>query len=1550
MADNTIDTLDIQVKSSTARAVKALGDLESKLSGLNRVFGNLNTGGLRNYSRELGRATAAASALSKVKIVSPSVGGLTKEIRKLSRIDLSGLSGVKENLTNLSDGLKELSKIDLSGVKSEKIKELSTSVSKLKDLKVPNLSDFAKDFKEFASIDVKSTGVNNTINAIKRLATADIGKFNPIKIAMIGNSLKSLARVPDVSSNLNRFVSSFAKLAQAGGKTGQAASGFADLGRQVRKTITNLSGVGEISESLNLFIQSIGRLANAGGKAGQTAGGLKSLAAETRGFFEVMKNAPKISENTIQMTQALAQLASAGGRVNTAANTISSSFSKLSTAGKIAKASFNVLVKTTKFAANQIMKLSSKIVSAFKSITSSSHGLRTASLNMGTLLKTALGFRAVRGLWDFGKTAIKTGSDVAEVQNIVKTAFGGMTGMVDEFASTAIEKFGLSELAAKKYAGTMMSMLNSTGVAKDAAAEMSITLAGLAGDLASFYNISADEAFTAIRAGISGETEPLKRFGINMNIANINAYALANGLHKTYNEMTLSEQAMIRYNYIMAATSQQQGDFARTSGSWANQVRILAMNFQQLASILGQGLIAAILPTVQALNALMGKLIQVAKVFRDFVYALMGKSIEGSQGGIVNDLAGIGDTSSGLENLGSAGGDAASGMDDATDSAQKLKKALSVLSFDELNQLSESASSAGGALSGIGGGGFDNIQTPGFGGLANALDELGKTDPTKPINEWAERIRKAFLKHDWDRLGFEIADGLNRGLQKVYDVISWKNVGPKITAFTDAFTQTFNSLITNIDWDLLGRTIGTGVNTIVNSLNQLADGIDWVNLGSKMSEGFNGLFDEIDWYNLGHLIGNKFRIAWDMFAGFVKDLDYADIGRSVAELLTGAFNTTPFGEIGTALSNLMGGAFESLRTFTETFEWQDFADNVAEGISNFLQNTEWKENGEALGNFLLHLVNALKSVLTNDTFYEFGKAVGEFLGGLPWVELLKSAAELIIGGLSSAFEGLSESGTAGAIAAFAGKAFIAVKVADITGISTLAKRLIKHMSDKTKSKENIDMMTEAFKNIFATSSENASSVVTEELGKIGKSVDDVGGKATKTGGLLSTLKTILSGGGPTSGTAGVIGALDLFNKGQQEAEQYSSGAFDAISVVGNAIMDAGEKSNISAWKMSELQSQLAGFQTGSETFEEAFSKITGNLDQAGISSDDFKTALSNAMQQAGLTTGEYSGIIQEYIGQVGESFDTSAQKSDSMKNTVTNATSTMKKEAEKNLSGVKSAAEQSASGANEATVSNWGNSAREVTLKVREMKLAASTELSNMTETVRSYSQSMYNIMTKKWEQLSGQIVRIIKQMKTEVSKAFSSMTNALKENATNSVNSIASRFSSLPRKISSSLGENMYNAGRNAASSFANGISSVHIPMPHINVSASTWSTESGYSYSMSSSVNWYKSGGLFNMPSVIGVGEAGKEAVLPLENRRTMSMIADSILSNSKSMGMDEKVLTDAVARGVAMAMMNNQQNPINVTCYAELRTEDNEVLARAVTKGQQSLDYRMHPTPQF
>lgn len=162
------------------------------------------------------------------------------------------------------------------------------------------------------------------------------------------------------------------------------------------------------------------------------------------------------------------------------------------------------------------------------------------------------------------------------------------------------------------------------------------------------------------------------------------------------------------------------------------------------------------------------------------------------------------------------------------------------------------------------------------------------------------------------------------------------------------------------------------------------------------------------------------------------------------------------------------------------------------------------------------------------------------------------------------------------------------------------------------------------------------------------------------------------------------------------------------------------------------------------------------------------------------------------------------------------------------------------------------------------------------------------------------------------------------------------------------------YDAQRNANNSAWNiqsAFSNLYIPLPHID-----WSWNNidfgAFSFSIPSfSINWYKTGGLFTKATVAGIGEAGNEAVLPLENRRTMSMIANSILDNATGdMGLSKEEMRQAVTEGVVMAMMNNSQNQQPITVYAELKTESDEVLARAVTRGQKKIDYRMNPVGQF
>ncbi len=197
----------------------------------------------------------------------------------------------------------------------------------------------------------------------------------------------------------------------------------------------------------------------------------------------------------------------------------------------------------------------------------------------------------VKQVIEFGKAAIGVASDLNEVQNVVDTTFGTDGAIkVNEWARNAAEAFGESELQAKQFTSTLGAMFKSMGVGQADMEEMSMSLAGLAGDMASFYNLDPTEAFEKLRSGISGETEPLKQLGINMSVANLEAFALSEGITTAYNSMTQAEQATLRYQYIMSATADAQGDFANTSDSLANQQRILQLEIQTLAAEIGQDL------------------------------------------------------------------------------------------------------------------------------------------------------------------------------------------------------------------------------------------------------------------------------------------------------------------------------------------------------------------------------------------------------------------------------------------------------------------------------------------------------------------------------------------------------------------------------------------------------------------------------------------------------------------------------------------------------------------------------------------------------------------------------------------------------------------------------------------------------------------------------------------------------------------------------------------------------------------------------------------------
>ena len=204
-----------------------------------------------------------------------------------------------------------------------------------------------------------------------------------------------------------------------------------------------------------------------------------------------------------------------------------------------------------------------------------------------------------------GKQALETASDLQEVQNVVDESFGEGSNSINSWAQNMLDNFGLSELSAKQMAGTFKAMANGMQIADDTGTEMAKTLTELAADMASFYNVSVDVAQTALNSVFTGETESLKKFGVVMTEANLNAYALANGLEEISGDMSQSEKVALRYQYVLQSLSTASGDFARTSDSLANQTRLAQERFKELTASLVEEMLPVAADFLGWLNDLM---------------------------------------------------------------------------------------------------------------------------------------------------------------------------------------------------------------------------------------------------------------------------------------------------------------------------------------------------------------------------------------------------------------------------------------------------------------------------------------------------------------------------------------------------------------------------------------------------------------------------------------------------------------------------------------------------------------------------------------------------------------------------------------------------------------------------------------------------------------------------------------------------------------------------------------------------------------------------------
>lgn len=1646
MADNTIDTLDIQISSSTEKAVRALTNLSNKLTEVNSALSGVNTNGLRSCVRELG---------------------------KLKELDIG-------KMTSIADGIGK----------------------------------FSNSIKTMGGVDYKGSGLNAVINSINRLSQVDVSGFDSGKLGEIIHQLSNLAEIPDVSSGVNRFVNSMARLANSGEYIANVSAELPTLGSSLKFITESFIGVDGISDSVNRFVQSIAQLASAGNKIGQTSSQLGTLANEVLSFFNVMKTAPRISENTIRMTEALAQLATASGKINKATNSLSNSFSRLS--------------NSTNGLGNAGKKLSSMIGAASSALTGFGNNANVTSKKVGSLTSQLAGLyakfftvtRGIKALWN----SVNSASDYVETLNYFNSAFDQVTDGLDiskwqnAGVKSAEEYVGSFEKRAKEltkkmtgfevsdagdltrisggslglnpndtmnYQATYAQMASSMGATADASTKVSQALTEIGSDLASVKNLEFNDVWNDMASGITGMSRALDKYGINIRVANLQQELYNLGIDATVSSLSQSDKAILRTITILNSSKYAWADLASTINQPANQVRMLKSNFEALGRSIGTlflPIVAKVLPYIN------GLVMALERAF-SWLAKLLGIKLSDYVSSTGKASVDMGDIADSTDN-------AASGLDNANDNAKKLQKTLSVLSFDELNQLNDNKTSSSSGSSGSGAPGSAHIPELDA-AFDKALSDYQKAwdqafaNVENKAQTVSDKIIKAFkqIRKNAKPTTAAIKKLYNEGLSRLgnFSINAlknlWKNylqpIGKWSLSNNSGFPRFFNitnDLLTKINWLKLQTSleglftmlqkptqfvwtglmdfyehflvpVGTwtmngAIPQLVDALTSFGNNIHWEELNKSLKNFWDALapFAKnvgqgiVDFYkdllNVGeNFINSTVPGGLNSIAEAIKNISPETaqaIGKSLGQIslaILGFKGLTFIGGIigkdsplGKGLSLLakhpyasmalgIGGivlALDNFGVIDVDWEWiWSSVDRVKSALQSFIDNVDWEALGTALGNLW-------------DAFQPFAEGFADAL--ITGLEGVINIGADLINGIANAINWLSEklSGVDPEFIKQVGAAFgtlFAIKIAkDIatkifsfaSGIGSLASKLLNFPLDTASS---LPAIIGDIGGAAETAGNGGFTTLAEKIKNLGDVAQTAGGQFQGFWGYATNM----------GATAFVMEGLGQVKKAM-DFKDSTADVFNDFEVVRKALKILEDQTGISGDKFIGLGGDLKNVKDNAFDFDGQLQTVETSLENLGISSDTFKQALKQAMEESDTSTNSHVSNINEYIGTMGTEFDNAKSALERLSNQavitptqfdelsavlqqqessgataraafqalmdkmaemgidtgkvikafsedVPKSSSTMSKSVEtatKSISsnsktgfGIASAAVSTAmAGMKKSTEStmpsiwskikntnddvetnsktNWGNSANAVSTALGTMDTDTKDVMGKVMTTIQSYWSSVLINTNQIWEKASGKVDTETENMKTYTE----------------------SNLSGISDYITSLFKNDLTSMGRETAQSFANGMKQVHLPT--LTYRISEWRKHNlGNGKTSSTPVykpNWYAKGGLFNGAQVIGIGEAGSEAVLPLENPRTMKKIADSIVSSSDgSMGLTKEEMAKAVAQGVAMAMSMNSGNK-NPQYIMNSIILDGSEIAKAVTKAQNDTDSRFKPSPAY
>ena len=761
-----------------------------------------------------------------------------------------------------------------------------------------------------------------------------------------------------------------------------------------------------------------------------------------------------------QVQKAIPVISKIGSAASEAAHLARKGFSMIASA---AKAAYAGIRKVSGVAAALIQKFSSgipvvgKLASAISNLGKKSE---STSDRLGRLKGILAGVLSITAIIKFGQSCLELGSDLTEVQNVVDTVFPHLNNSVNEFAGNAATSFGLSETMAKRYAGTFGAMAKAFGFAENNALEMSTRLTGLAGDVASFYNITQDEAYTKLKSVFTGETESLKDLGVVMTQAALDQYALANGFGKTTQQMSEAEKVSLRYAFVLEKLKAADGDFAKTQGSWANQVRILKLQLDSIRATIGQGLINVLTPVIKVINQIIGKISTMANAFKAFTELITGgKSKAGS--GVASEVSGIAsdaaNAAGGLNSAADAANNLAGATGKAGDAAAKAaKEALGLMAFDEINKLSDNSGSNSGSDSGSGSGGSGS-----GGGLSgDSVDYGDLAEATEETNALGKAMADAIqvFKDAWDAKGQLVVDSWKGALESV------KALGVDIgTTFLQVWNDGSGYRYCTDILDLVAD-LGQGIDVVATSFkNAWDDNNNGYNYITSIFDKWNAILELIHSVNRSvttvwgngtgsEILGNWLQICTNIneaianiASGFKKAWDNAGTGTGIVQNICDIINdiygninkaskgfrewteSIDFGPmlqgLNDALEAVKSGDFNrlgeiigegisvGLEAIDQFITWDTVKETLASVAANLalflngaISGIKWKTLGKTVSDGIKRVLEFCINFMANVDFIGIGQAIADFLCGIDWIGLLAEVGLLIIQAICAAIE------------------------------------------------------------------------------------------------------------------------------------------------------------------------------------------------------------------------------------------------------------------------------------------------------------------------------------------------------------------------------------------------------------------------------------------------------------------------------------------------------------------------------------------------------------------